>query len=116
KAMDELERQRTLLKADVVHQREADLQGKIKQLQETYLRLQKELSEKEATMMKPILERVNGVIGQIAQQESFTIVFEKTQSSILWANPHLDPPKEVIGRYNSGGGGAAKAPAKTSKN
>ena len=32
------------------------------------------------------------------------MVFEKTQSSILWAPKHLDLTNEVIRRYNAGEG------------
>lgn len=113
KLKTDLDKQRTLLKPDVVSQRERDLQQKFMQLQEVYVRLQKELSEKEASMMKPILEKMNGVIGKLAQAESFSLILEKGQSSILWARPHLDLTNEVIRRYNSGGGGGgSEKPAK----
>ena len=103
KLKTDLDKQRSLLKPDVVSQRERDLQQKFLQLQETYVRLQKELSEKEATMMKPILEKMNGVIGKLAQTDNFSIILEKSQSSILWARPHLDLTNEVIRQYNAGG-------------
>ena len=110
KLKEDLDKQRTILKQDVLAQREKDLQEKFVQLQATYVRLQKELSEKEGEMMKGIVAKMQGVIAQIAQQESFTIVLEKTESSILWARPSLDLTNEVIRRYNAGAGGSATPP------
>jgi outer membrane protein len=115
KMKEELDKQRTLLKQDVIAAREKDLQDKFVQLQGTYVRLQKELSEREGEMMKGIVGKMQGVIGQIAQQENFTVVLEKTESSILWAKPSLDLTNEVIRRYNSSAGSAPAAPAKSSK-
>ena len=117
KLKEDLDKQRTLLKQDVVQQREKDLQEKFVKLQATYVRLQKELSEREAAMMKDIIAKMQGVISQIAQQENFTLVLEKTESSILWAKPSLDLTNEVIRRYNSGAGkqppgGGTKQPSK----
>ena len=110
KMKEDLDKQRTILKQDVIQQREKDLQEKFVQLQGTYVRLQKDLSEKEAGLMKDIMGKMQGVIAQIASQENFTIVLEKTESSILWAKPSLDLTNEVIRRYNSG-----KAPAAPKK-
>jgi outer membrane protein len=109
KLKEDLDKQRTILKPDVVKQREQDLQEKFVQLQSTYVRLQKELTEREGEMMKGIIAKMQGVIGQIAQQEGFTIVFEKSESSILWAKPSLDLTNEVIRRYNAGAGAAKPA-------
>src|SRR5262249_50114917 len=112
KMKEDLDKQRTILKGDVIAQREKDLQEKFVQLQGTYVRLQKDLSEKEAEMMKGIMGKMQGVIAQIAAQESFTIVFEKTESSILWAKPSLDLTNEVIRRYNAGAAKGATPPPK----
>ena len=50
------------------------------------------------------------IIGKIAQQENFSMIFDKT--GIVYAKPHLDMTNELIRRYNSGegaeGGGGAK--------
>jgi outer membrane protein len=108
KMKEDLDKQRTILKAETIQQREKDLQEKFVQLQGTYVRLQKDLSEKEGEMMKGIMGKMQGVIAQIASQENFTVVFEKTESSILWAKPSLDLTNEVIRRYNSGQGGGGK--------
>ena len=104
KLKEDLDKQRTILKPETVATREKDLQDKFVQLQGTYMRLQKELSEKEGEMMKGIVVKMQGVISGIAQQEGFTVVFEKSESSILWAKPSLDLTNEVIRRYNAGEG------------
>ena len=79
-------------------------------LQQTYLRLQKDLSEKEQQMTAPIFGKMRNVIAKIAERDNFTMIFERSASeSVLWAKPSLDLTNEVIRRYNAGeGGGGGK--------
>jgi outer membrane protein len=105
KQKQDLDKQRTILKADVLAAREKDLGEKFVQLQQTYLRLQKELSQDEATTMNPILQKIHKIGADIAQQEGFGMVLEKSQ--VFWARPSLDLTNEVIRRYNTGAGGAS---------
>src|SRR6266700_2270717 len=77
---------------------------------------QQELSAKEQEATGKIFERMNRIISKIAQAENFTMIFDKTQSAVLFAKPHLDLTNELIRRYNSGegadkaGGPTAAAP------
>jgi Skp family chaperone for outer membrane proteins len=91
----------------------------MQKVQQTYMRHQQDLSAKEQEATGKIFERMNRIIGKIAQAENFTMVFDKTQSAVLYAKPHLDLTNELIRRYNSGegadkaGGPTAAAPAAT---
>jgi outer membrane protein len=119
KAIDDLDKKRTLMPADKVRDKEAELQGRMQKVQQTYMRHQQDLSAKEQEATGKIFERMNRIIGKIAQAENFTMVFDKTQSAVLYAKPHLDLTNELIRRYNSGegadkaGGPTAAAPAAT---
>ena len=47
KAIEDLDKKRTLLPADKVHEKEAELQGRMQKVQQTYLRNQQDLQAKE---------------------------------------------------------------------
>ena len=91
---------------DKVREKEAELQGRMQKVQQTYLRHQQDLQAKEQAETGKIYERMNRIIGKIAQAENFTMIFERAQSAVLFAKPHLDLTNELIRRYN---GGASKA-------
>ena len=115
KAIDDLDKKRTLMPPDKVREKEAELQGRMQKVQQTYLRHQQDLQAKEQEATGKIFERMNKIIYKIAQAESFTMIFDKTQSAVLYAKPHLDLTNELIRRYNSGEGadGAGGKPSPT---
>jgi outer membrane protein len=116
KAIDDLEKRRTLLGAEVVKQKEAELQGQMQKVQQTYVRHQQDLSQKEQEATGKIFERMQRIIGKISVSENFSMVFDRSQAGLVFAKPHLDLTNEVIRRYNAGegkegGGAAASKPA-----
>jgi outer membrane protein len=115
KGMDDLEKKRTLLAAEVVKQKETEMQGKLEKIRQTYLRHQQDLQGKEQEATGKIFERMQRIIGKIATTENFTMIFDRTQAGLVFAKPHLDLTNDVIRRYNAGegkeGGPAPGTPA-----
>jgi outer membrane protein len=101
KAIEDLNKKRTLLPADTVRQKEAELQERVAKVQQTYLRHQQDLAGKEEEATRPIVERLQRIIAKIAAAENFTMIFDKAQG-VVYAKPHLELTNEVIRRYNAG--------------
>ena len=120
KDIEDLNKKRTLLPPDKVQAKEAELQERMQKVQQTYMRHQQDLSAKEQEATGKIFERMSRIISKIATTENFTMIFDKTQSSVLFAKPHLDLTNDLIRRYNAGegvapvaaGGGSAPAAPK----
>ncbi len=102
KDIEDLDKKRMLMPADKVREKEAELQGRMQKVQQTYLRHQQDLSAKEQAATGKIFERMNKIIFKIAQAENFTMILDKQQSAVLYAKPHLDLTNDLIRRYNSG--------------
>ena len=115
KAIEDLDKKRTLLPADKVHEKEAELQGRMQKVQQTYLRHQQDLQAKEQEATGKIFERMNKILGKIALAENFTMIIDKTQGGIVFAKPHLDLTNDLIRRYNAGEGADSPAAAATPK-
>jgi outer membrane protein len=111
KAIDDLDKKRTLLPADKVHEKEAELQGRMQKVQQTYLRHQQDLQAKEQEATSKIFERMNKILGKIALSENFTMILDKTQGGIVFAKPQFDLTNDLIRRYNSGEGAEGGKPA-----
>jgi outer membrane protein len=111
-AIEDFEKKRSLLSADKVREKEAELQARLQKVQQTYMRHQQDLQGKQDQVMSKIIERMNKILIKIATTENFTMIFDKTPGGLVWAKPHLDLTNDLIRRYNSGEGNeGGKAPA-----
>jgi outer membrane protein len=91
----QLQKQRSVLKPAVLRTREQELQQRYVKLQDTYLKLQQELAAMEATLVRDIFKKASPIIKTIAKQRGFTMVLEKNESAVLWADTSLDITDDV---------------------
>src|SRR4030095_5947599 len=91
----ELEKQRVVLKPDVLRQREKELQEKYVALQERYFQLQQELSKQEALLVREIFSKASPIITEIAKRDGYTIVLEKNEGAVLYGDKLLDLTAEI---------------------
>ena len=113
KDIEDLDKKRTLLPADQVHAKEAELQTRMQKVQQTYLRHQQDLSAKEQEATSKIYERMNKILQKIATAENFSMIVDK--SALVFAKPHLDLTNELIRRYNAGEGSDTAKSAPSAK-
>ncbi|MFH0898989.1 MAG: OmpH family outer membrane protein [Pseudomonadota bacterium] len=103
KEKDELDKQRVLLKPEVLREREKDFQDRYIALQETFMRSQQELAKKEGELTRDIFLRASKIIETIAKRDGFTIMLEKNESAVLYADPTTDITAEVNRRLDEEG-------------
>ncbi len=92
------------MKPEVKQQKQMELAQKLQGLQQTFAEKQKELVKKEAELTKKIFARMGAILAKVGEKEGYTMIFEKTESSLLWAPKHLDLTNDLIRRYNAGEG------------
>jgi outer membrane protein len=100
--------------------KETELQKKMFEFQQRAEKLRIELSEMERKELGTIFPKLETLLGQIAQREGLTMVFDRSSSGLAWAPASLDLTNELIRMYNStykAGGAAPKkdAPAPAPK-
>lgn len=103
KAQEDFEKQKSMLQPAARDQKARELDVAMRELQMLYLKHQEDLSKREAEAMKEIFKKTEKIIQKIATEAGLSMVLEKTQSSILWAQPSLDITNELVRRYNAGG-------------
>lgn len=112
KMKEDLDKKSALMKPDALQKAQADFQQRFGQLQETFMRLQKDLAQKEQDATRGILAKLSQVVGKIAERDHFAMVLERS-SAVVYGQPSLDITNEVIRMYNASSGGKARsAPAK----
>ena len=100
KLKDDLEKQALLLSAEARAAKERDYQQKVKDYQRLTKDIQEELQQTDADYTRKILEEIFKVVQQIGKQEGYTMILEKTESSILYANDGIDMTDRVIQAYD----------------
>jgi outer membrane protein len=94
-------------------QKGTELQKKLYDLQQRFEKGRAELTQQERDILGSILGKMQPIIATIAQRDSFTMVFEKTDSGLLYAPPSLDLTNELIRLYNEKNKVTGSTPAST---
>jgi outer membrane protein len=81
-------------------QQGSELQKKFLDLQQRFEKGRADLAQNERETLGSILAKMQPIITGIAQRDGFTMVFEKTDSGLLYAPPSLDLTNELIRLFN----------------
>ena len=95
----QLEQDLVMLDAETRNQRLAEYQQRVQSYQELYLTNQQALLVLEAEATKEIVERMVGLVAEIAAERGLSIVFEKTRSALVWASTDIDLTDQLTQLY-----------------
>jgi outer membrane protein len=94
--------------------KQTELQKKLFDLAQRWEKGKQEMANRERTERQGIFQKMDPIIASIAQREGFTLVFEKTDSGLVYAPQSLDLTNELVRLYNDqhkgGKGGGTAAP------
>jgi outer membrane protein len=86
---------------DARRKAQQEMDQKLMDVSRLYAQLQKELTQKEHDATKGIFAKMVNIVKGIAEKESISLVFEKTDSGLFYAQPSLDLTNELIRSYNT---------------
>lgn len=112
--VDAYTKQKPTMDDKVAAQKEMDLQKKTYEFAQKAEKLRGELADSERKELGAIFPKLEQLLGQIAQREGLTMVFDKSSSGLAWAPASLDLTNELIRMYNTqfkAGGAKKDAPA-----
>jgi outer membrane protein len=112
KEFDDFEKQKLVLKDDARAKKERELQEKYVGLQNKFMELQQELSKSEAKLTREILEKAGKIIEDIAKSQGYSMIVEKNEGAVLWADPTNDITSELNKRLDSMPSGGTKPAGK----
>lgn len=99
KMNDDLEKKSMVLTDEVKAQRQQELQGEMLKYRELVGKSQMEIQKRERDLTVPIVEKLKVIIDQIAKKEGYTMVFEKSEQSVMWANKDVDLTDRVVKEF-----------------
>ncbi len=100
KRAEEFEKKKMVLSDKVREEQQVELQQDMLKFRDELGKSQQGIQQKERELTKPILEKVQKVIGEIAKEKDLTVVFERAEQSVMFATADMDITDEVIKRAN----------------
>jgi len=95
-----LDKQGSMMSEEVRNQKFTELQKRLFELTQRAEKLQAEMAQSEQRELKKIFEKMDPIIAAIAVREGLTMVFEKTDSGLVYAPASLDLTNELVRTYN----------------
>jgi len=97
---DELEKQRPLLKEEVIKERDSALQKKFRDYQILVKDSEEELRAKDQELSKKMLPEIVKLVQAIGEKEKFTMIIDIGQIPIAYHSKENDLTKRVIDEFN----------------
>jgi outer membrane protein len=98
---DDLEKQMVVMSEEAKREKAMEFERKVNEMQQVYVQMQKDLSDREREMMKVIFDKMEAVIKDIAQAEGYAYVFEQQNAGLIVAPPSANMTNELVRRYNA---------------
>ncbi len=98
---EELEKKAMVLSEDVRMSKQKEFQEKMMEFQQTVQKNQKEIQDQERKLTEPILKKLQAVIEEMAKKDSYTVIMEKRENGVLWAQKELDITEQVVKAFES---------------
>ncbi len=100
KLKEEINKQAAVLSKEALQKKQDELDKKIREYKRFIQDSQDEVKKKENELTAEILKDLRRIINEIAKEEGYTIIFEKAEGLILYADKAIDLTDKVIQRYN----------------
>jgi outer membrane protein len=101
KSKADFDKQASLMNEQARKDRAADLDKKAMELQQLFVNLQKDLSGREQEVMRGLIDKMSSLVREIAEADGFTMVLERGDAGIIYAQSALDLTNELVRKYNS---------------
>jgi outer membrane protein len=101
KMAEDLEKKKVALSDDVRARKAQDIQGEMVKFQQEAMKSEQEFRRKEQEMTKPIIEKLQSAIDEVAKEKGYAMIIERgtAQQVVIWAKKELDVTDDVIKLY-----------------
>lgn len=98
---DELQKQSLLLSQDARDDKQQEYQNKVRDFQRFAKDAQDDLKQKDADFTQRIIQQLVAIAQKVGKKEGYTMILEKTQSSIVYAASKIDLTNQVVKIYDA---------------
>ncbi len=97
---DELQKQSLVLSQEAKQAKEFDMRRMVRDFQDSYQNYQRQMGLEQKKISEPILKVLVDVVKAYSVQNGFTLVIDKNNSGLLYADESVDKTNEVIVELN----------------
>ena len=101
KEAEGFEKKSALLNEAAKSKKQQELQKKFMDLQKEAAESQMDLQKRERELTKPIIDELRAVIEGIGKEKGLTLILEKNEGAVLFAQGGEDLTEQVIEKFNS---------------
>lgn len=98
---EELEKQAMVLSDDVRAKKQKEFQEKMMEFQQTVQKNQQEIQQEERKLTEPIVKKLQSVIEDMAKKDSYTVIMERRENGVIWAQKELDITDQVVKAFEA---------------
>jgi len=96
---DDLKKKAVALSEDVRNKKAQELQGEMIKFQREVGESQLNIQKKERDLTAPILDKLQGSLDKIAKEGGYTVILEKNEQSVLWAQKDIDLTDALVKEF-----------------
>ena len=99
KEMADFEKKKMVLSETKRAEKQASFQKKMIAFQQELQKSQMNIQKKERDLTRPILEKIQKIVGDLAKKKGFSMVFEKSSQGVMWAKADLDLTQAIVQEF-----------------
>ncbi len=99
KMNEDLEKKAMVLSDEVRAKKQQDMQAEMLKYRELVGKSQMDIQKREADLTKPIVDGLRKIMADIAEKENYTMIFERSEQSVLWAKKDIDLTNRIIAEF-----------------
>lgn len=96
----DLRKQATILSEAARREREETVQRRKRDLVRTVEDFNRDLAKREQELLSDFLKEISVIVQEFGAEKGFTLILERQQGGILYANEGIDITKEIIERFD----------------
>lgn len=99
KMTEDLEKKKAVLSEEAMQKKQVEVQEEMMKYRELVGKNQVEIQKKERDLTSPILEKMRTIIDKMAKNDSYTVILEKNEQSVLWVKGEIDITEKVVSEF-----------------
>lgn len=100
KMTEEFKKQSLVMSDEARAKKQSEIQDRIMKFQQQTAESQMEIQKKEHDLTQPIIDKLRGIIADVAKSHGYTLILEKNESTVLYSLDKDDLTNDVISAYN----------------
>jgi outer membrane protein len=101
KAMEEFKKQALVLDEKARRDKEMEIRQQMGELQQEGMQAQQEFQKKDQQLSGPILQRLRGMVADIAKAKGYTLVIDSNENSVFYFDPKDNITSDVVKKYDA---------------